>query len=122
MKLNYLFFIIILNINAALAGILRDSEIEETIEQIVKPLKTAAKLKDLKIYIYDDLNPNAFTAGSNEIFIGSGLIINFPDPDVLRGVVAHEIGHILGRHISRRAEVIDNYNKAGIGGDRKSVV
>jgi predicted Zn-dependent protease len=39
------------------------------------------------------------------VFITSGLIINYPDPDVLRGVVAHEIGHILGHHVARRDEV-----------------
>ncbi len=97
------------------ANIIKDSEIQEAIDLIVKPLKEAAKLPDLKIHIIDDPVPNAFTAGGNDIFVNSGLIIDFPDPDILRGVIVHEIGHILGNHIVRRQEVIDNYMKAAIG-------
>lgn len=99
----------------AQANIIRDSEIEETIELVVGPLKKASGFKDLKIYLIDDEAPNAFTLGGMAIFIHSGLIIKFPDPDVLRGVVAHEIGHILGQHVIRRQEVIDNYSKAAMG-------
>ncbi len=116
MKLRHFFFIIIfLSANLAKANIIRDSEIEETVNLVVQPLRETSGLKNLKIYIIDDPLPNAFTAGGNEIFITSGLIIDYPDPDVLRGVVAHEIGHILGHHITRRQEVIDNYKKAAIG-------
>ena len=36
------------------ANIIKDSEIQEAIDLIVKPLKEAAKLPDLKIHIIDD--------------------------------------------------------------------
>lgn len=98
----------------AQASIIRDSEIEEAIELTIKPLKKAAGIKNLKIYIIDDSSINAFTAGSDEIYITSGLLIDFPDPDVLRGVVAHEIGHIQGQHIIRSQEITDSYSKAAI--------
>lgn len=116
MKLFQWFCVFIsININIANANIIRDSEIEEAVNLIVEPLRKASGIKDLKIYIIDAPTPNAFTAGGNAIFINSGLIIDFPDPDVLRGVVAHEIGHILGRHVVRRQEVIENYQKAAFG-------
>ena len=116
MKPYHFFFIIIfLSAHLAKANIVRDSEIEETVNLLVQPLPEASGLKDLKIYIIDDPIANAFTSGGNEVFITSGLIINYPDPDVLRGVVAHEIGHILGHHLARRDEVVDNYKKAAIG-------
>lgn len=100
--------------NTAQANIIRDSEIEETINLLVTPLKEASGLRDLKIYLIDNDTPNAFTAGGRIIFIHSGLIIKFPDADTLRGVVAHEIGHILGQHVIRREEVVNNYNMAAM--------
>ncbi len=116
--MRLIYFLIIISIiltNSARANIIKDSEIQEAVDLIVNPLKEAAKLPNLKIHIIDDPVPNAFTAGGNDIFVNSGLIIDFPDPDILRGVIAHEIGHILGNHIIRRQEVIDNYMKASIG-------
>lgn len=116
MRLFYLLIIISMTLASSEgANIIRDSEIQETVDLVVKPLKEAANLPNLQIHIIDDPAPNAFTAGGNDIFINSGLIIDFPDPDILRGVIAHEIGHILGNHIIRRQEVIDNYMKASIG-------
>lgn len=94
--------------------IIRDSEIEETINLIIKPLKQAANLPNLKIHLISDPAINAFTTGGNDIFIHSGLITEFPDPDILRGVVAHEIGHIKGNHIIRKDEIIRNYQKAAL--------
>ncbi len=113
--IHLLITIFFLCASSANANIIRDSEIEEAVELIVAPLKQASGLKDLKIYIIDDPTPNAFTAGGNSIFINSGLIINNPDPDILRGVIAHEMGHILGQHVIRRQEVIENYQKAALG-------
>ena len=113
--LQWLFVLIFINVSSANANVIRDSEIEEAVDLIVEPLREASGIKDLKIHIIDAPTPNAFTAGGNEVFINSGLIIDFPDPDVLRGVVAHEIGHILGKHVVRRQEVVDNYQKAAFG-------
>lgn len=116
MRLFQLLIVLILACaQSANANIIRDSEIEEAVDLIVAPLREASGLKDLKIYIIDDPSPNAFTSGGHEIFINSGLIIDYPDPDILRGVIAHEIGHLLGHHVTRRQEMIDNYQKAAIG-------
>lgn len=112
---RYLFIVLIFIINSAQAGIIRDSEIEEAVNHIVDPLRRVSKLNDLKIYVIDEQEPNAFTAGGNIIFVTSGLIIDYPDPDVLRGILAHEIGHIIGKHLVRRDEVLENYKKAAIG-------
>ena len=109
-----IFFIMCLLHNAH-ANIIRDSEIEETVNLVIAPLKEASGIKDLKVFFINDEAPNAFTVGGSLIFVHSGLITRFPDPDVLRGVVAHELGHILGQHISRRQEVIDNYTLVAIG-------
>ncbi len=113
-KIIFIVLCVILYVQNTQANIIRDSEIEETINLVIEPLKKSSGLKDLKIYLINDEIPNAFTAGGMIIFIHSGLIIQFPDPDVLRGVVAHEIGHILGQHVIRREEVINNYTVAAM--------
>ncbi len=114
-KLIKVVVFILFLIKSAYANIIRDSEIEEAINLVVAPLKKVSGIKDLKIFLINDEVPNAFTVGGSIVFIHSGLITKFPDPDVLRGVIAHEIGHILGQHISRKQEVIDNYRLLAMG-------
>lgn len=113
-KIFYAFTLSLFLLQNALANVIRDSEIEEVIEAVVAPVKKAGGVQNLKIYVIDDEVPNAFTGGGGIIFVHSGLIIKFPDPDVFRGVIAHEIGHILGQHVIRRQEVIDNYRLLAI--------
>jgi len=109
-------FIFLFSQSAFSAGIIRDSEIEEAIWLVVDPVVKASHLKDLKIHILNDPIPNAFTIGGVDIFIHSGLITQFPNPDILRGIIAHEIGHIMGQHIARSQQVIGNYSNFAIGG------
>lgn len=97
--------------NIVQAGVIRDSEIEETIKLIAEPLAKIGNIKDLKIYLLDDQSLNAFTSGGNEMYINSGIITHFKDIDVLRGVIAHEMGHILGRHVPRQISNIESYQK-----------
>lgn len=96
--------------------IIRDSEIESVIDEIVTPLKKAVNIPDLKIYILDNPEINAFTTGANEVFLNTGLISNFPNPDVLRGVLAHEIGHIKGHHVARQMSNITNHGRLSLAG------
>jgi len=98
-------------IQAGAVNIIRDSEIEHAIWQVIAPVAKAANLKRLKIHILSDDAPNAFTAGGEEIFFSSGLITNFPDPEIVRGVAAHEIGHILGKHVLRQLDNIEQQSK-----------
>lgn len=97
--------------NIAAAGVIRDSEIEETIRLIAEPLAKVGNIKDLKIYLLDDQSLNAFTSGGNEMYINSGIITHFKDIDVVRAVIAHEMGHILGRHVPRQISNIESYQK-----------
>lgn len=96
------------------ASVIRDSEIEEAISLIAEPVIKAARLKNVKIYLINDNALNAFTAGAEAIYIYSGMINQFPDIDVIRGVIAHELGHVLGKHVVRQQENIDIYGKAAL--------
>lgn len=96
--------------------VIRDSEIESVIKEAIDPITRAASLRNTKIILLQNNEINAFTAGSNEIFVNSGLIANFPDPDVFKGVMAHEMGHIIGHHVARSSADIDNIRKKALAG------
>ncbi len=117
LKVKYIFLHLVLFLFATsqvFAGVIRDSEIEEAIDLVAAPIVKAARLKQLKIYLVNDDTLNAFTAGGEVLYINSGMLTKFGDIDVLRGVIAHEIGHITGKHIARQSENIDNYSKVAM--------
>jgi predicted Zn-dependent protease len=90
-------------------AIIRDGEIESFIQKLSQPLIKAANLesKNIKFYIINDPTINAFVAGGQNIFLNSGLITKYYDPDILRGVIAHEIAHIASGHLARGNEEIE---------------
>lgn len=87
----------------ALAGLIRDAEIEQTLRMYTDPLLISAGIspKNVRIFIVQDDSLNAFVAGGMNIFINTGLILNTSKPSMLLGVIAHEIGHIAGAHLSQ---------------------
>ena len=97
-------------------GLIRDSQTEDFLYKITLPLIKAAGLneKDIKIYIVNDSNINAFVYAGQNIFINSGLITKYNDPNVLKGVIAHEIGHIVGGHLARGHEAMKDVSNIAI--------
>jgi predicted Zn-dependent protease len=89
-------------------SLIRDAEIEDFLYDIANPIAKVANLNpsNIKIYIINDSSLNAFVAGGQNIFINTGLITKYNDPDVLIGVIAHEIGHISSGHLARGSEDI----------------
>ncbi len=110
-------FFIILPVSCFAQNIIRDSEIERVIYQIANPVIRAAGLKpeQFNIYIINDNTVNAFTPGNKEIYIHSGLLKTFDNPDVIRAVIAHEIGHIVGGHRPSQAQKANEYSMAAMG-------
>ncbi|MDR3512291.1 MAG: M48 family metalloprotease [Caulobacteraceae bacterium] len=87
-------------------SLIRDTEIEATLHADADPIFVAAGLdpKAAKIFIVQDGDVNAFSAGGQNVFINTGLIIKTRNPNELMGVIAHETGHIAGGHLARSAE------------------
>jgi predicted Zn-dependent protease len=85
-------------------SLIRDAEIERTLDRITYPLLRAAGLNPatVNIYIVNDRELNAFVAGGQNIFIHTGLLMRLETIDQLQAVIAHEIGHITGGHLTRR--------------------
>ena len=82
------------------ATILRDSETEKLLQDMVDPLVVAAGMPkgSVDVVIINDPSLNAFVAGGQRIYVNSGLINAADNANQVQGVLAHELGHIVGGH------------------------
>ena len=88
---------------ASAQSLIRDTEIEDTLEDFTTPLLRAAGLNadNVDIYIVNDNSLNAFVTRGQNIFLNTGLIQQAETPLQLKGVIAHEAGHIADGRIAR---------------------
>lgn len=88
---------------AAAQGLIRDTEIERVLRNYADPLIVAAGLEpdSVDMYLVNDIGFNAFVSGGQNVFMNTGAIIIAEDPIEIKGVLAHEIGHISGAHLAR---------------------
>lgn len=91
-------------------SLIRDSEIENTIRALAEPVFAAAGLNtdSVEVHLVNDPSLNAFVAGGQKIFINTGMILKSDHPGQVRGVIAHEAGHIAGGHLARAQEAMRN--------------
>ncbi len=84
-------------------GIARDAETEMFLSEMTIPIVNVANLNSssVDLYLFNDNRVNAFVTCGQKIFVNTGLIMEFEDPSMLRGVLAHETGHIAGAHLAR---------------------
>jgi len=87
---------------AAAQSVLRDAETESFLNDITRPLVVAAGFKpgNIQIVLLNDSEINAFVAGGQIVYVNSGTLEAADNVDELQGVIAHEMGHIAGGHIS----------------------
>lgn len=103
-------------------SLIRDAEIENTIRGYSDPIFAAAGLnpKDVQIYIVNDKSMNAFVTDGQKMFLNTGIILEAKEPIQLKGVIAHETGHIAGGHLARstqaeRAAMVPAYISIALG-------
>src|SRR5690606_12841825 len=60
-----------------------------------------------RIHIIADDTVNAFVVSQQDMFFHTGLLIAAETPDEVRGVMAHELGHIHGTHLVRLRNAMD---------------
>ncbi|MEO0549336.1 MAG: M48 family metalloprotease [Pseudomonadota bacterium] len=86
-------------------SLIRDAEIEQILRDYTDPILIAADLvpEDVGLYLINDPSLNAFVAFGQRIHLNTGLIIASETPGQLKGVIAHETGHIAGGHGALRA-------------------
>ena len=100
---------------SALAGLIRDTELETGLQTLAAPLMRAAGYAPdaISIRIIIDSSYNAFVAGERIIYIHSGLLLNAQSAEEILGVIAHEIGHLKAGHVPRRDEALRDAGTAG---------
>lgn len=95
---------------ARAVSVIRDSETEAGLLGLVRPIFQAAGLdpENAQVVIINDPSINAFVAGGQTIFVHSGLIMQSDAVDDVAFVLAHETGHIVGGHIVRGYQALQN--------------
>ncbi|MEZ5894407.1 MAG: M48 family metalloprotease [Parvularculaceae bacterium] len=90
-------------------SLLRDAEIEKYLDDYSRPIFAAAGLSpsSIQILLVNDATMNAF-AGGRYMGVNTGMITFVETPNELEGVIAHEAGHLAGKHSTRSQDAIAN--------------
>ena len=94
--------------------IIHDSIISNYINQIGDKILSIVPPQPFQYHFYvvkEDVY-NAFAGPGGQIFINSGLFEALENEDEIAGIIAHEISHVVCRHISQQ---IDQSKKVGMG-------
>lgn len=83
--------------------LLRDTETEQLLREYTQPLLRAAGLgkQNIHVAIINNSSFNAFVADGRRIFVNYGALRQSETPNQIIGVLAHEIGHLAGGHLSK---------------------
>ncbi len=83
-----------------------EPDLQQYLEKLGKEVINVAGIQHFQYYFFVINNKefNAFAAPSGLIFFNSGLIETMGSEDELVSVLAHEIGHVVKRHIASRME------------------
>jgi predicted Zn-dependent protease len=115
-KIITICFLLTLSININAFELVRDVELEEFTKEILLPLTRASNLADdrIDLYFINSKEVNAFVSSGQAIFINTELIIQSATYAEYLGVLAHELAHINGSHISRTKNQISNLSDRSI--------
>ncbi len=82
---------------------IRDDETERLVRSYLDPILVVGGLQPsaVELYVINDPTINAFVADGQKMFINTGLIMELKTPAQLKGVLAHETGHMAGGHLVR---------------------
>ena len=104
MRKIFLFLIcIFFTVPAHATSLINDTETEELLTEIVAPLASAANIPDgrLRVHIINSDDFNAFVMGGEDVYVYTGLLTQIKNPSALQAVIAHELGHTLGGHMTQ---------------------
>jgi len=81
--------------------LIRDAEIEKTLQMIAKPIFEAADIdeKGVKVFLLDSDKLNAFIVDNDHVFFTTSLLVKLITPGMFQAILAHEVAHINSGHI-----------------------
>lgn len=93
--------------------IIRDADIERSLNRVARPILQAAGLSaNTQIIVVAESSLNAFIIDQRRIFIHAGLLTRFEEAAPIQAVIAHEAAHIANGHIARRMGNFGTANSA----------
>jgi len=88
-----------------------DPLLQDRVEKVGKKIAAVSDRKEIDYYFYvlEDDEVNAFALPGGFIYVNKGLLEKTENDDELAGVLAHEIGHIVGRHSIKKLQGYQGY-------------
>jgi len=96
----------------------RVSAVQAYVDSLGRKLTSNADRSEfpIRFFVLRESEPNAFAIPAGRIFLTSGLIMLVQTEDELAGVMAHEIAHVVRRHIAERIEASKRLNLTTLAG------
>ena len=95
--------------------ILMDDETETFLNDIVSKIKNAMKYDpEITVYISSSTVLNASASQRGDMMINAGAIMQCKNVGELIGIIAHEVGHISGQHITTFLASSGDFMRAGL--------
>ncbi len=102
--------------HAAGIRLIQDAEIERLLRDYARPIVEAAGFdaRNIRIHIVRNPSFNAFVIDGRNIFMNTGTLMSAETPNQVIGIIAHEMGHIAGAHLSKLARAFEQARTANL--------
>jgi predicted Zn-dependent protease len=97
---------------------IRDAEIEKILRNYLDPLFNIAGLnpEEARIVMIVETALNAAALPGNTLLFYTGFLVETENPEEIAGVLAHEVGHIAARHLTRMYGAMEKSQRIGMLG------
>ena len=106
----------LLSMVRAKVQLVTDPEVVQYVADAGRKILDQVKVRyfNYEFFVIKDEGMNAFAMPGGLVFVHTGLLENIDSENELVCVLAHEIGHVQGRHIARRIERMQRVNIASL--------
>ena len=111
-----IFILLLISQKSFSLEIIRDAELESFTKDILYKLTSGTDIdpEEVKIHFINSRDINAFVINSRDMFINTGLITAANNYLELTSVIAHELSHMTGFHVSRTKSEIARLSKKAL--------